>query len=86
MNDVPRSGGTPSDAETDARATELRFVTGGVTHEEAAAVTAVVLAVLDEGGGAASIAEVARNPWVRSARALRAPFDVGPGNWSRNTR
>jgi hypothetical protein len=86
MNDVPRSGNTPSDAEVDARAAELRFVTRSVTHEEAAAVTAVVLAALDEGGGGASVAEVARNPWVRSARALRTPFEVGPGNWSHATR
>ena len=86
MNDVPRSGNVPSDAEVDARAAELRFVTRGVTHEEAAAVTAVVLAALDEGGGAASVAEPARNPWVRSAHALRSPFEVGPGNWSRVAR
>jgi hypothetical protein len=86
MNDVPRSGNAPSDAEVDARAAELRFVTRGVTPEEAAAVTAVVLAALDEGGGAASVAEVARNPWVRSAGSLRSPFEVGPGNWSRATR
>jgi hypothetical protein len=86
MNDVPRSGNAPSDAEVDARAAELRFVTRGVTPEEAAAVTAVVLAALDEGGGAASVAEVARDPWVRSARFLRSPFEVGQGNWSRATR
>ena len=86
MSDVPRSGNAPSDAEVDARAAELRFVTPGLTDEEAAAVTAVVLAALDEGRGAESVAEPGRNPWVRSAGALRSPFEVGPGNWSRATR
>jgi spore germination cell wall hydrolase CwlJ-like protein len=86
MNDVPRSVITSSGAEVDARAAELRFVTRGVTDEEAAAVTAVVLAALDESGGAASVADVVRNPWVRSAHSLRSPFEVGPGNWSRATR
>ncbi len=86
MNHVSLPGDKPSDAEVDARAAELRFVTRGVTDDEAAAVTAVMLAALDEGGGAASVAETGRNPWVRSARALRSPLDVGPGNWSRTTR
>jgi Acyl-CoA carboxylase epsilon subunit len=86
MNDVTRSGSPRPDTETDARAAELRFVTRGVTDEETAAVTAVVLAALDEDAGAASVAEPARNPWVQSAHALRAPFPVGPGSWSRSTR
>jgi len=85
MNDDTRSGGTPSDAELDARAADVRFVTRGVTDEEAAVVTAVVLAALDEDGGAASVTEPARNGWVRSARALRSTLEVGPGNWSRST-
>jgi len=86
MNDVTRSGTPRSDAETDARAADLRFETRGVTDEEAAAVTAVVLAALDEDAGAASVTEPGRNRWVGSAHALRTPFAVGPGNWSRSAR
>jgi hypothetical protein len=86
MNDMTRSGKLQPDAVTDARVTELRFVTHGLTDEETAVVTAVVLGVLDEGAGAASVAEPARNPWVRSAHALRAPVQVGPGSWSRSAR
>ena len=86
MNDVTRSGNLRPDTGTDARVAELCFVTRGLTDEETAAVTAVVLGVLDEGAGAASLAEPARNPWVRSAHALRAPLQAGPGSWSRSAR
>jgi len=86
MNDVTRSGNLRPDTETDARVAELRFVTRELTDEETAAVTAVVLGVLDEDAGAASLAEPARNPWVRSAHALRAPLQVGPNSWSRSAR
>jgi hypothetical protein len=86
MNDVTRSGNLPPDTETDARVTELHFVTRGLTDEETAAVTAVVIGMLDEDAVAASVAEPARNPWVRSAHALRAPLQVGPGSWSRSAR
>lgn len=86
MNDVTRSGNQSPDAETDGRAAALHFVTRGVTDEEAAAVTAVVLTALDDGADAASVAEPARNAWVRSARALRSPLEVGNGTWSRSAR
>lgn len=86
MDDVTRSGHQPPDTETDGRAAALRFVTRGVTDEEAAAVTAVVLAALDDDADAASVAEPARNAWVQSAHALRSPLQVGPGNWSRSAR
>ena len=86
MNDVTRSANPGPDAEADPRAAELRFITNGVTDEEAAAVTAVLLAALDDDAGAASVAEPARSPWVQSAQGLRAPLRVGPGNWGRSTR
>jgi hypothetical protein len=86
MDDETRSGNRPVDTEADARAADLRFVSRGVTDAEAAAVTAVVLAALDEAGGAASVAEPVRDRWVRSGHALRSPIDVGPGNWSRSGR
>ncbi|HET8778794.1 MAG TPA: acyl-CoA carboxylase epsilon subunit [Agromyces sp.] len=77
---------TDEGADADARAADLRFVTRGVSHEEAAAVTAVVLASLEEGTGEASDPEPARDPWVRSGRALRSGIEVGSGAWSRSVR
>ena len=65
VDDNPAGGaGTHAD---DARATAIHFVTRDVSDEEAAAVTAVLLAALDEMAVAASVAEPARNAWVRSA-------------------
>jgi Acyl-CoA carboxylase epsilon subunit len=80
------TAGTLTSDEGDARAHAIRFVTRDVSDEEAAAVTAVLLAALDEGTAAALVAEPARAPWVQSAGALRAPFPVGPGNWVRSAR
>ena len=84
MVDDNTAGGAGTD-EGDARATAIRFVTRDVSDEEAAAVTAVLLAALDETTVAASV-EPARNAWVRSAGALRTPLDVGPGAWGRTGR
>ena len=69
-----------------APAVDLRFVTRDVTESEAAAVTAVILAALKEAGMAEPVAELGRDPWVRSGRALRSPVSVGPGNWRRSAR
>ena len=78
------AGVSGTDAD-DERADAIRFVTRDVSDEEAAAVTAVVLAALDDAAGA-PVAEAARDPWVRSAGSLRAPFPVGPGRWARSAR
>ena len=76
-----------SNAPGDVGASAFRFVSRNVSAEEAAAVTAVLLTALDEEASAAAFAaELGRDPWVRSARALRAPIDVGPGNWRRSAR
>jgi hypothetical protein len=88
MDDI-RSGETihaDEAVDADARAADLRFVTRGVSHEEAAAVTAVVLASLEESTGEAAEPEPARDPWVRSGRAVRSGIEVGPGAWSRSVR
>ena len=73
-----------AELEADARAAELRFVTRGVTHEEAAAVTAVILAAVDEQSVETSVTEPVRNRWVQSGGALRSPITVGPGSWGRS--
>jgi hypothetical protein len=72
-----------SDAES---AADLRFVTSAVSGEEAAAVSAVLLAAIDEGEAEASAPEPLRDHWVRSGGALRAPFQTGHGRWQRAGR
>jgi hypothetical protein len=69
-----------------AAAVDLRFVTRHVTEPEAAAVTAVVLAAIDEASGRGSVDEPGRDPWVRSGGAMRHPISVGPGSWRRSAR
>jgi hypothetical protein len=83
MVDDSTAGGAGAD-EADARADAIRFVTRDVSDEEAAAVTAVLLAALDEAATSAHVADPPRNAWVQSARALRTPFAVGPGAWGRS--
>lgn len=84
MTDDITTGGAGS-GEGDERAAAIRFVTRGVTDEEAAAVTAVLLAALDVGGvEAAAAEEPARDRWVQSSGAMRSPVPVGPGNWARS--
>jgi hypothetical protein len=62
---------------------DLRFQTD-VSPEEAAAVTAVLLAVLAESGDDHPAAAAPRDTgrWVRAAGAVRTPFQPGPGRWN----
>jgi hypothetical protein len=75
---------TPVGGET--RAVEIRFVSRRVAAEDAAAVTAVLLATIDEETPTAAGGEPGRDPWVRSAGALRTSIDVGHGRWQRAAR
>jgi len=86
MTDHPNSSGARDAAAPDERATAIRFVTHDVTPEETAAVTAVLLAVLDEAPSSAALGEPRRGAWVRSAGAVRTPIAVGPGEWVRSAR
>jgi Acyl-CoA carboxylase epsilon subunit len=71
----------------DQRAADLRILSRDVSDEEAAAVTAVILAAVDEDAGdMASAEEPGRNPWVRSGDAMRRPIETGPGRWVRSVR
>lgn len=71
----------------DQRAADLRIISRNIGEEEAAAVTAVVLASVDDAAAvAASVDEPGRNPWVRSSGAMRRPIEVGPGRWIRAGR
>jgi len=90
MNDdeMDASGTAPTVAGGDARAVDLRILTS-VTDEEAAAVTAVLLAAVDAEAAvdaSAAEAEPGRDPWVRSTTAFRRPVEVGPGRWVRSLR
>ena len=73
--------------DADQRAAALRIVSRNIGDEEAAAVTAVILASVDEAAAAAaSVDEPGRAPWLRSSGALRRPIEVGPGRWVRSGR
>jgi hypothetical protein len=75
------------DPGADQRAVELRILSRDVGDDEAAAVTAVILASVDEAAGdLASADEPGRNPWVRSGDAMRRPVEIGPGRWVRSVR
>jgi len=90
MNDdqMDAPGRTPAEQGADPRAADLRILTS-VTDEEAAAVTAVLLAAVDAESAvdaSAAEAEPGRDPWVRSSTAFRTPVEVGPGRWVRSLR
>ncbi|SIN70258.1 acyl-CoA carboxylase epsilon subunit [Agromyces cerinus] len=69
--------------DIDERADALRFETRVVTPEDAAAVTAVLLAALGEQSADEASVDPGRSAWVRSGGAMRRPLDVGPGRWVR---
>jgi hypothetical protein len=73
--------------DADQRAADLRILSRSIGDDEAAAVTAVILASVDEAAAvAASVDEPGRAPWVRSSGAMRRPIEVGPGRWVRSAR
>ena len=74
---------TPDDA---APAVDLRILTRGVTPEEAAAVTAVLVAAVAEEAEHATAEKPARSEWSNPRRALRRPVEVGPGSWVHSAR
>ncbi|MDR5706670.1 acyl-CoA carboxylase epsilon subunit [Agromyces aerolatus] len=62
---------------------DLRLLTE-VSAEEAAAVTAVLVAVLADRAAASSAPTSTRDAgrWVRAGGAMRTPLQPGPGRWS----
>lgn len=64
-------------------AENIRILSGGVTPEEVAAVTAVLTAAIAEAEAASRDARPAAGPdaWARTQRALRTPLQPGPGAW-----
>jgi hypothetical protein len=85
-DDSTRTSAGDAAVPADERAAAIRFITKDVTEEETAAVTAVLLALLDEGAASVHVEEPRRSAWVRSAPILRAPLSTGPGEWVRSVR
>jgi hypothetical protein len=85
-DDSTRTSARDAAAPVDERAAAIRFITKEVSEEETAAVTAVLLALLDEGEASVRVEEPRRSAWVRSAPILRAPLSIGPGEWVRSVR
>ncbi|HEX6955843.1 MAG TPA: acyl-CoA carboxylase epsilon subunit [Agromyces sp.] len=69
------ASGEPNGAEP----IDLRFLTRDVSAEEAAAVTAVLMAAVREEPSAPPAS--ARSAWSHPRNALRPPIEVGPGRW-----
>lgn len=86
VDESTHAGAADAAASADERGAAIRFVTRAVTEEETAAVTAVLLAVLDESATSVRVEEPRRSAWVRSAPILRAPISTGPGEWIRSAR
>ncbi|GAA1840541.1 acyl-CoA carboxylase epsilon subunit [Agromyces salentinus] len=76
-----RDESTP-EADAAAAAAAIRFITRNVTDEEAAAVTAVLVAALEEQSDATVPADPRRGAWVRSSGSLSA-FDPRGARWDR---
>jgi hypothetical protein len=70
------------EADAAATASSIRFITRDVGDEEAAAVTAVVVAALDAQARTAAPADPRRGAWVRSSGSVSA-FDPRGARWER---
>lgn len=69
-------------AESDAGALDLRIISKGVSAEEAAAVTAVITASLDELASTMAVDATAPvSAWQRSQRSGRSALVSGAGSW-----
>jgi hypothetical protein len=82
-HDTPEGGARDGGAPV----VDLRILTRGISSEEAAAVTAVLVAAAGEEAVAhAMIEEPVHHEWASRRRALRAPLEVGPGRWTHSVR
>ncbi|MFC9559078.1 acyl-CoA carboxylase subunit epsilon [Agromyces sp. NPDC056965] len=70
--------------DIDERAASLRFESRVVTPEDAAAVTAVLIAAIDEQTADEAAVDLGRSAWVRGSGAMRRSFESGPGRWVRS--
>ena len=65
---------------------DLRILSRGITPEEAAAVTAVLVAAVAEEAEHAAVDKPVPSEWASPRRALRRPIEVGPGRWTHSAR
>ncbi|WP_353828573.1 acyl-CoA carboxylase epsilon subunit [Agromyces sp. SYSU T0242] len=75
---------TSASPEGDAETLDLRFLTRDVTPEEAAAVTAVMVATVHEDREVPEPQR--RSDWSHPRGALRPRIEVGPGRWVGSAR
>ncbi|RXZ43191.1 acyl-CoA carboxylase epsilon subunit [Agromyces binzhouensis] len=75
---------TSAPQEGDAQALDLRFLSRDVTADEAAAVTAVLVATVRDAHGEHEVTP--RNDWSHPRNALRPRVEVGPGRWTASAR
>lgn len=67
-----------------AASIDLKFLSRGVTAEEAAAVTAVLVATVHDEQAAPPRA--GRSEWAHPRSALRPQIEVGPRRWVHSAR
>jgi hypothetical protein len=84
LTDLPDTSGQAAELESDALdPATLSFVTRGVTHSEAAAVTAVLRGLLrEESDRLRQTRPSGQSAWQRSQRGIRTPVTPGPGRWN----
>ena len=76
MSETTDAGGAGLDAS------QIEFVTRGVSAAEVAAVTAVLNAMLlEQAEHLRTRPERVRNRWAAPERLVRGPIHPGPGNW-----
>ena len=74
------ASGKPNGAES----IDLRFLSRGVSAEEAAAVTAVLVATVRDERAAPPPA--GRSEWAHPRSAVRPHIEVGPRRWAHSAR
>ena len=74
------ASGEPNGAES----IDLSFLSRGVSAEEAAAVTAVLVATVRDEGAAPPPA--GRSEWAHPRSAVRPHIEVGPRRWAHSAR
>ena len=75
---------TASGEAEGAESIDLRFLSRGVSAEEAAAVTAVLVATVHDEPAAPPHA--GRSEWAHPRSALRPHVEVGPHRWTHSAR
>ena len=76
---------TTASGEADgAESIDLKFLSRGVSAEEAAAVTAVLVATVHD--EPAALPSAGRSEWAHPRSALRPPIEVGPRRWTHSAR